>query len=328
LWIVDHIETLPTELDSIWRKEFTGTSVLFLVNRYMFLLFIVMEAFQNFPGDGSDMQCHTVNIITTVFQSLALVTTNALFALRVYAIYNKNKVILGVTFVFIISRFVFDILSTVPALGVSTSGLLFQSFSRCGLVTGHENKYNHMLIIDLVQLVIPFLTLGFDIFIFILTVKKTVHHTVAMQRIGEFSITHLIIRDGEHFRVLMIVVAIMNAIFDVVSVIHKSKLLIKLITELLEDIIKAGEFQCILPNLLIGHLVLNLRTFPEPKNTIIQGQQTHMSSLHFASNQMLGNIGAPLDGEIFIEEEEEGEEGEMEMENIKEDHERFYEAQR
>ncbi|GAW00721.1 hypothetical protein LENED_002269 [Lentinula edodes] len=157
LWIVDHIETLPTELNSIWRKEFTGTSVLFLVNRYMFLLFIVMEGFQNFPGDGSDMQCHTVNIITTVFQSLALVTTNALFALRVYAIYNKNKVILGVTFVFIISRFVFDILSTVLALG---------------------------------------------------------------------------------------------------------------------------------------------------------------------------NIGAPLDGEIFIEEEEEGEEGEMEMENIKEDHERFYEAQR
>ncbi|GAW00722.1 hypothetical protein LENED_002268 [Lentinula edodes] len=95
LWIVDHIETLPTELNSIWRKEFTGTSVLFLVNRYMFLLFIVMEGFQNFPGDGSDMQCHTVNIITTVFQSLALVTTNALFALRVYAIYNKNKVILG-----------------------------------------------------------------------------------------------------------------------------------------------------------------------------------------------------------------------------------------
>ncbi|KAJ4498788.1 hypothetical protein C8R41DRAFT_711923, partial [Lentinula lateritia] len=264
LWIVDHIETLPTELNSIWRKEFTGISVLFLVNRYMFLLFIVMEAFQNFPEDGSDMQCHTLDIITTVFQSVALVTTNALFALRVYAIYNKNKVILGVTFVFIISRFVFDILSTVLALGVSTSGLLFQSLSRCGLVTGNENEYNHMLIVDLVQLVIPFLTLGFDIFIFILTAKKTVHHTVAMQRIGESSITHLIIRDGEHFRVF--------------SRIYR------------------------LPNLLIGHLVLNLRTFPEPKNTMIQGQQTHISSLHFDSNQMLGNIGAPLDGESFIEE--------------------------
>ncbi|KAJ3806519.1 hypothetical protein F5876DRAFT_27214, partial [Lentinula aff. lateritia] len=252
LWTVDYIETLPTEFNSIWRKKSTGTSVLFLVNRYMFLLFIVMEVLQNFPGNGTDMQCHTVNIITTVFQSVASVTTNVLFALRVYAIYNKNKVILGVTFVFIISRFVFDILSTVLAHGVSTTGLLFQSFSRCGLEIGHENEYNHMLIVDLVQLVIPFLTLGFDIFIFVLTAKKTVHHTVAMQRIGQSSITHLIIRDGEHCRVL-------------------------------------------LPNLLIGRLVLNLRTFPEPKNTITEGQQTHMSSLHFASNQMLGNIGAPLD---------------------------------
>ncbi|KAJ3927568.1 MAG: hypothetical protein NXY57DRAFT_903657, partial [Lentinula lateritia] len=326
LWIVDHIETLPTELNSIWRKEFTGISVLFLVNRYMFLLFIVMEAFQNFPGDGSDMQCHTLNIITTVFQSVALVTTNALFALRVYAIYNKNKVILGVTFVFIISRFVFDILvciSTVLALGVSTSGLLFQSLSRCGLVTGNENEYNHMLIVDLVQLVIPFLTLGFDIFIFILTAKKTVHHTVAMQRIGESSITHLIIRDGEHFRVGGIPMYV-NEAQNCTSCTYL------LIDFSLQQFFFGFviPFFNILPNLLIGHLVLNLRTFPEPKNTMIQGQQTHISSLHFASNQMLGNIGAPLDGESFIEEEEEGKEGEMQMENIKEDHERFYETQR
>lgn len=66
-----------------------------------------------------------------------------------------------------------------------------------------------------------------------------------------------------------------------------------------------------LPNILISHLMLNLRTYSEPGNTTIsQGQQTRVSSLNFASNQMLGNIGAPLDGESFNEEEEEEEEEE------------------
>ncbi|KAJ3866323.1 hypothetical protein EV359DRAFT_79679 [Lentinula novae-zelandiae] len=72
----------------------------------------------------------------------------------------------------------------------------------------------------------------------------------------------------------------------------------------------------ILPNLLISHLMLNLRTYSEPGNTTIsQGQQTHISSLDFASNQMLGNIGAPLDGGPFNEEEEKEEER-VEMEAI------------
>ncbi|KAJ3924492.1 MAG: hypothetical protein NXY57DRAFT_969760 [Lentinula lateritia] len=70
----------------------------------------------------------------------------------------------------------------------------------------------------------------------------------------------------------------------------------------------------VLPNLLISRLMLNLRTYSEPGNTTIsQGQQTHVSSLNFASNQMLGNIGAPLDGGSSNEEAEEEEEERVEI---------------
>ncbi|KAJ4466171.1 hypothetical protein C8J55DRAFT_565906 [Lentinula edodes] len=85
----------------------------------------------------------------------------------------------------------------------------------------------------------------------------------------------------------------------------------------------------ILPNLLISRLMLNLCTYSEPGNTTIsQGQQTRVSSLNFASNQMLGNIGAPLDGGSFNEEEEEEEEERVEIGAIGGQHDRSGEPER
>ncbi|KAJ4484613.1 hypothetical protein C8R41DRAFT_921534 [Lentinula lateritia] len=80
-------------------------------------------------------------------------------------------------------------------------------------------------------------------------------------------------------------------------------------------------FFIILPNLFISHLVLNLRIFSKSGNTVIsQRTKSSVSSLNFASSQMLGNIGAPLDGTSFTEKEDEEEENgaEIEMEAIEE----------
>ncbi|KAJ3901735.1 hypothetical protein F5879DRAFT_1003694 [Lentinula edodes] len=170
------------------------------------------------------------------------------------------------------------------------------------------------------QLAIPFLALGYDIFIFILTAIKTVQHSLEMQRLNQSSITQVIIRDGTLYFLLMLVVAILLAIFGVVSLKSGN-------FNTLEEFV--APFFDILPNLLISRLMLNLRTYSEPGNTTIsQGQQTHVSSLNFASNQMLGNIGAPLDGGSFNEEEEEEEEERVEIEAIGGQHDRSGEPER
>ncbi|KAJ3884957.1 hypothetical protein GG344DRAFT_70944 [Lentinula edodes] len=185
---------------------------------------------------------------------------------------------------FIISRLALDIWRTVIEVGVSTIGSPFQNLSRCGLSINNVDQY--------IELAIPLLALGYDILIFILTAIKTVQHSLEMQRLNQSSVTQIIIRD-----------------------------------ESLKISLKSGNtnnfgifvtpFFEILPNLLISHLMLNLRTYSEPGNTTIsQGQQTRVSSLNFASNQMLGNIGAPLDGGSFNEEEEEEEEERVEIEAI------------
>ncbi|KAJ3891017.1 hypothetical protein GG344DRAFT_65811 [Lentinula edodes] len=230
LWIVDYIETLPAELRSIWKKK-TGTSVLFLVNRYTFLLFIVLGALLNFPGNGTDMQSE---ISTHLFK--------ALFALRVYAIYNKNIMILEIALVFIILRFVLDIWSAVIELGVQE----------------HPMMQLHLII----QLAIPCLGLGYNILIFVLTAIKTAQHAVEMKRMGQSSITQVIIRD----------VAIMETICGV---------------NFLEFV---PPFYNLLPNLLISRLMLNLHTY----SAASQGQQTNVSSMKFA-------FSAPPNDESFNE---------------------------
>ncbi|KAJ3858839.1 hypothetical protein EV359DRAFT_68680 [Lentinula novae-zelandiae] len=237
LCVADHIEMWPTEFSSIWKTRKTGISVLFLINRYMLLLFVMTQAVSNFSGNGTDE--------------------------------HKNKVMIGIASAFIISRLTLDIWSSVLEVGV---------------------MWNH-LIKTIIQLAIPLLALGYDIFIFVSTAVKTVKHSVEMQRLNQSSITQIIIRD-----------AIIATIFQVVSLKSGN-------ANNFEDFITP--FFNILPNLLISRLMLNLHTFSKPRNTTMsQVQQTHVSSLDFASNRMLGNIGAPLDGRSFNEEEEDNGENE------------------
>ncbi|KAJ3885566.1 hypothetical protein GG344DRAFT_70425 [Lentinula edodes] len=266
LCVADHIETWPREFSSIWKRKITGTSVLFLVNRYMLLLSVMIQAIFVFPGNGTDKQCQASNKIHSIFAILSIVAANDLHL--IYGVHYQKLVF--------------------PQLD-----LHFKTSQ--------------------VKLGIPMLALGYDIFIFILTAIKTVQHSLEMQRLNQSSITQVIIRDGTLYFLLMLVVAIILAIFNVVS-------------------LKSGNFNNfegfvapffdILPNLLISRLMLNLRTYSEPGNTTIsQGQQTRVSSLNFASNQMLGNIGAPLDGGSFNEQEEEEEER-VEIEAIGGQHDR------
>ncbi|KAJ3852026.1 hypothetical protein EV368DRAFT_65261 [Lentinula lateritia] len=228
LCVADYIETWPREFSSIWKRRKTGISVLFLVNRYLLLLAVMIQAISDFPGNGADEQCQALNIIYSICAFIALVATNAS--------------------AFIIARFALDIWSTALGVNVSTIESPFQNISRCGLMVNNGDQY--------------------------------IQDFVLPTDIEHFK-THAC---GSHYR---------N----------------HLTSESLKVSLKSGN-------------VNNFEEFVTPffdigNTTISQGQQTHISSLDFASNQMLGNIGAPLDGGPFNEEEEEEEEEErVEIEAI------------
>ncbi|KAJ3901728.1 hypothetical protein F5879DRAFT_924398 [Lentinula edodes] len=56
LCVAEHIETWPREFSTIWKRGKTGTSVLFLVTRYMLLLDLMIQAISAFPGNGTNQQ--------------------------------------------------------------------------------------------------------------------------------------------------------------------------------------------------------------------------------------------------------------------------------
>ncbi|KAJ3992831.1 hypothetical protein F5050DRAFT_1852734 [Lentinula boryana] len=287
LWIADFIETLPTEINAIWRKKLTGASVLFLINRYSFLLSLIFEILLSLPGNDDNK--HPSNC-------------------------HNQWIILGTCSILIISRLVIDILQQITSQGSSSAGTQFQSFSACLINVSDSNVYSQCgldsLYIEflstpaIVQFVIPFITLVYDIYIFGLTMRKTIDLGFEMKRQGQSSVAHVIVQD------------VIDAILAGITIKDQTETVI-----LFSDTF--SPFFDSLPNMLISRLMLNLRTFPTPGtgDTLTTSQRAHFSSLHFASNQMLGNIGAPLDGVSFNEEEEEEElnEVEIEMETIREE---------
>ncbi|KAH7870597.1 uncharacterized protein C8R40DRAFT_1056457 [Lentinula edodes] len=193
LCVADHIQTWHREYSSIWRRKITGISVLFLVNRYMLLLSIMIQAVLNFPGNGTDDHCNqwcAVSLTSMISTHLVIV----LFALRVYAIYSENKAIFGIASAFIISRFALDIWVRLAVCISSSIDTFYAKSTLLGVgVSTIESPFQN---IARLELAIPFSALGYDIFIFVLTAIRTVKHSVEMQRLNQSSITQIIIRDG------------------------------------------------------------------------------------------------------------------------------------
>ncbi|KAJ3731722.1 hypothetical protein DFJ43DRAFT_1139063 [Lentinula guzmanii] len=297
LWIADFIATLPTEINEIWRRKLTGAAVLFLINRYSLLFSVIVQISLSLPGNETNEQCKVTFNIVGALQVLATATTNVLFALRVYAIYNKNRIILGTCCILIISRLVIDILQQTISQGISSAGTQFQSFSACllasnsnlGIQCGLDSLYVKFLFNSaIVNFIIPFLALGYDIYIFGLTMRKTIDLGFKMKRQGQSSVAHVIIQDGILYFLVVLVSAVIEAILTGIT---------------LKDQIE---------NPSHAKFAYLAHTW----NWGYSYSGANLSSLHFASNQMLGNIGAPLDGGSFSEEEEELNEVEIELENI------------
>ncbi|KAJ3881670.1 hypothetical protein F5051DRAFT_474294 [Lentinula edodes] len=171
--------------------------------------------------------------------------------------------------------------------GISTVGSPFQILSRCKTNPKGELPLK-------MEIGIPFVVFGYDLFIFILTVRETVHHAINMHRLcpGQSSIAQIIVRDGTLYFLATLVLAAIDSI-----------LLILLKADPLSDVV--GPFFNVFSNLLISRLMLNLQTFTTSTITTSQGAAStgQSSSLHFAQ-RMLGNrnIGGTLDGDFIGEE--------------------------
>lgn len=57
LWLLDYVQTLHMEIGTIWRRRLTATTVLFLMNRYIFAGYLVSMVLSSLPGSSTDDEC-------------------------------------------------------------------------------------------------------------------------------------------------------------------------------------------------------------------------------------------------------------------------------
>ncbi|EIM81700.1 uncharacterized protein STEHIDRAFT_161867 [Stereum hirsutum FP-91666 SS1] len=131
-----------------------------------------------------------------------------------------------------------------------------------------------------------------------MTISKTLRHSREMRKLGQVSITQLLQRDGIMY---FLVTAVLSSIVTVMQIL--SFLLggdLSPSTSTFSSIITP--YYHVFPNLLINRLVLNLRTFQRPRYGRKTTTPKLLDDLAFATNPVLGNIGAPLDPDQWDEE--------------------------
>ncbi|KAI0701048.1 hypothetical protein BC835DRAFT_1303840 [Cytidiella melzeri] len=88
LVVYEHLITVSREVRNVWSRKFSGAAVLFALNRYLLLVYILV---QNVPVSTSEGCFISLRTFDTIIELQALVS--AIFsALRVYAIWNRNLV--------------------------------------------------------------------------------------------------------------------------------------------------------------------------------------------------------------------------------------------
>ncbi|KDN45038.1 hypothetical protein RSAG8_05211, partial [Rhizoctonia solani AG-8 WAC10335] len=93
--VYDHMITLAEEVDRIWQREWTGATWLFALNRYLTeLQFIVnLVSFHNPHWTGK--ACEDFIPFPGASTLISIAIAEIIMILRTYALYQRNKYILG-----------------------------------------------------------------------------------------------------------------------------------------------------------------------------------------------------------------------------------------
>ncbi|KAF9061102.1 hypothetical protein BDP27DRAFT_1338656 [Rhodocollybia butyracea] len=277
-WFYDFFLTFPTEVRSIWSNRLNGGSVLFILNRYSSLLYVVMQLALLSPGKMTDISCKNIFFISRVSSSIAGAATSLLFILRVYALFGQKRSLLVLLCPFIIMNIVGAFLLSFAVEITNSQGTYAEPFTPCFTGGTLELEMSALFTIS------PILQMIFDSIIFILTLAKTVQHIRNSRESGIHSIAEVVLHDGH---TIFIVASIelgfaLESIFPIGTV----STAVGQVTDILSP------FLSFLSNILINRFVLNLRacsnhTVQRSGKTLSNKTAPALSVLDFAENRFI-----------------------------------------
>jgi len=180
----DHLLTLDSEIRFLWKRPKNAGGYLFFIHRYFNFFGNMVAAFALFSTSLTISSCRSFELYHQVFQVVTQGIITAIFALRVYALYDRRRTIIAI-FMSI------AILGTATSIGLSIFNrnlstppdqgchILFSSQNTAQMAIGWEG----LLVVDTIM--------------FALTVYKAcrVHLQIGTIRIGR-SLFSVVVRDG------------------------------------------------------------------------------------------------------------------------------------
>lgn len=109
MMVYDIFLTFPIEVEKIWKQRFSGLTLLWVLNRWVYLIcaiFMVTEFVD--PGWGPDLCSKTYKFPGLLDLGQRLVV-GTIFALRIYCIYNRNVFVTLLVLLFILVELAFKI---------------------------------------------------------------------------------------------------------------------------------------------------------------------------------------------------------------------------
>ncbi|KAH9947564.1 hypothetical protein B0H21DRAFT_737813 [Amylocystis lapponica] len=104
LYAYDYLLTFSREVELIWRRKFTGVTVLFILVRYAGMLYRLLGILPSNLNDSSLLSCQALAVLLTLCNLLMVMALILFSALRVYAIWTGEwrpaLLVLGLGFIY------------------------------------------------------------------------------------------------------------------------------------------------------------------------------------------------------------------------------------
>jgi len=271
LWLYDFLLTLPSEVSSIWKSKFSGVTVLYIFNRYGFLLAVLVNLATSYEVNPTDKFCGDSFRVAEALIITQTISGPLILFMRLYAIYQKAwwiAVILAILQSInltanILDAYIFTDVASAPPFGCANNVLNLAQYTRWNTVT-------------------IALSLAGQTLIFALTVLKTISIVLQARRLGlPQGLSYYLFRDGTLFYIPLFAFYV---ILLCIILVPKFPPFLQLVVE---------GFSTPLTNILINRLVLSLKSIRAVGDADERTNYT-MPNLNFATNPILGNIGAPL----------------------------------
>ncbi|KAI0338921.1 hypothetical protein BDW22DRAFT_1487304 [Trametopsis cervina] len=298
-WVLDYLETLPTEVEAFYRTLSTPappgrrrlrprlnktmwTAALFFTSRYSFLVFVALQMWCTAPGVASDQTCYVVGQALTVFAEVAMACSCTLLVLRAYVLSGHKRLVLATGILLVLCR-IGSALYANLILVIDVSGLSAQndggSFeprcsaalakeSQAGLMVRHVEllhryrvayTYRASFVVDSLQVLTQCSTLALDTFVFVVVLATTLPHAVNMRRRSQSSVAEIVIRDGVLYYVTITIIA---ACATAANFQTQNNIHMSAAERRINEFWSVMfPFYNILPNMLVNRLVLNMRTY-------------------------------------------------------------------